>query len=812
MKVDLCNVLNVDITDDVLLQIILDELTYDNPLYKEAVNSFRSTRGIQPVIKNLTYSNGLYQLPRGYFSRLESITTDLGIPLDITDSRAIAPLPASYSHNIHLREYQMPAIMALAQCTDGVLVAPAGSGKTIIGIATILMCGQRCLWVTHTKQLLFQFVDRIKKFVNIPESDIGLIYDGKWDTDKPITAALVQTLKTNLPKVSEISHNYGTVITDECLIDGTKILLLDGTEKIIEEINNDDVTNYGKISYKFCRSTNKTIKLRTGVGELEGTYTHILPVISKEKETIGKDNKFKSFLSSDVELKSLENINNGDYLLHMLSSQHVQKSTISIEKARLLALIACDGHITKNLSCLQIGVAKDKNWFSKEMLSCKNIFYDSNIKFSKCKRGDLIIREYSKEAIKFVNNYVPEGKKSNIITVPNIIKEASLDAISNYLQVVFDAEGSVTNRISLTMSSSEYIKDIQFLLKKFNIIGRMIPIKRNNYLRIEISGYDTLLFFKKIGFSIKRKQKSLENLLKNTRTFIRTVSFKNVLYRCMPVIEKKYFNTTKTVHDFTTEEHFFIANGILSSNCHHQPSTTFTDVIARLKPYYLFGLTATPKRRDGLETVLYQNIGPIRYTIPRTAVASGILTPVVHAKHIDTQVLPNETSYQNLLKLLVKDNVRNNIIANDVVDQAAQGNICIVVTERVPHAEALFKKIQKKWPKTGIMVGKHSDKLRDTTLEALHSGAVTVLVCTSHLLGEGFDYAPLNRLFITLPIRNQTRVEQLVGRVQRISEGKIDAIIFDYVDNHGLTKHQYRNLGDKGCRYNVYRKLGCKVV
>lgn len=812
MKVDLCNVLNVDITDDVLLQIILDELTYDNPLYKEAVNSFRSTRGIQPVIKNLTYSNGLYQLPRGYFSRLESIATDLGIPLDITDSRAIAPLPASYSHNIHLREYQMPAIMALAQCTDGVLVAPAGSGKTIIGIATILMCGQRCLWVTHTKQLLFQFVDRIKKFVNIPESDIGLIYDGKWDTDKPITAALVQTLKTNLPKVSEIAHNYGTVITDECLIAGTKITLITGIDKNIEDINNGDITTYGEVSDKFSRLTNETVILRTGHGEIEGTFTHRLPIVSANKEIKGLENKFVAFKEAHVEFKNMVDISKNDYLLYLPSTPHVVKNTIGKEKTRLLALVACDGHITKDLKCLQVGIVKDKEWFLNEMLASTKIFQDSDLRTSKCKRGDLIIREYSKEAVKFVNTYVPKGKKSNVIRVPNIIKETSLEEISEYLQVVFDTEGSVTNQISITMSSAEFIKDVQFLLRKFGIMARIIPIKRKGYLRIAITGYDALLFFKKIGFSIKRKQEALINLLEHTSTFTRTVPFRGVTYRCISIIEKTYNNVPKMVYDFTTKEHLFFANNILSSNCHHQPSTTFTDVIARLKPYYLFGLTATPKRRDGLETVLYQNVGPIRYTIPRTAVASGILTPVVHAKHIDTQVLPNETSYQNLLKLLVKDNVRNNIIANDVVDQAAQGNICIVVTERVPHAEALFKKIQKKWPKTGIMVGKHSDKLRDTTLEALHSGAVTVLICTSHLLGEGFDYAPLNRLFITLPIRNPTRVEQLVGRVQRISEGKIDAIIFDYVDNHGLTKHQYRNLGDKGCRYNVYRKLGCKVV
>ena len=461
MIVEICNVLNVDITDEILLQIVLDDLTYDNPLYKEAVKAFRSTRGIQQVLKNFTYSNGLYQLPRGYFSRLCAIAQELNIPIEFTDSRAVVPFDTQYNHSIQLRDYQMPALTALSKHSDGLLVAPAGSGKTIIGIATILMCGQRSLWITHTKQLLFQFVDRIQKFVEIPDNDIGLIYNGKWDVDKPITAALVQTLRTDTQKLQEISKNFGTIITDEC---------------------------------------------------------------------------------------------------------------------------------------------------------------------------------------------------------------------------------------------------------------------------------------------------------------------------------------------------------------HHQPSSTFTEVITQLNPYYLFGLTATPARRDGLETVLFQNLGPIRHTIPRAAVTDGVLTPIINTRYLDTPGIPEEVTYQKLLQTLTKSAFRNTIITRDVVSQAVTGNICIVVTERVSHAEILFAKIKKLWPKTGIMIGKNSDKLRDKTLDELHNGDITVLVCTSHLLGEGFDYAPLNRLFIGLPFRNIARCEQLVGRVQRISEGKIDAIIFDYVDNHGLTKHQYKNFGDSGCRYNVYRKLGCKIL
>ena len=461
MNIEICNVLDVDITDDLLLQIIIDELTYENPLYIEAQKAGRSTRGITKILKNFTFSNGSYQLPRGYLSRLLTIVIELGLPFNIIESRSVIPFPTMYKHNIVLRDYQIKALQNISQYTEGLLEAPAGSGKTIVGIAALLMCNQKSIWITHTKQLLFQFVDRIKQFVDIPETDIGLIYDGKWDVDKPVTAALVQTLRTDKIKLANISQNFGTVIVDEC---------------------------------------------------------------------------------------------------------------------------------------------------------------------------------------------------------------------------------------------------------------------------------------------------------------------------------------------------------------HHCPSSTFTEVLTQLNPYYLFGLTATIKRRDGLEKLLFQNVGPIRHTIPRTDVADRVVTPTVITKLVDTPNIPEEVSYQKLLQILTKSTYRNNIIIKDVVKEALLNNICIVVTERVEHAEILYKGIKKFWKKTGIMVGKKSDKVREETLEKLHNKEITVLVCTSHLLGEGFDHAPLNRLFIGLSFRNPTRCEQLVGRVQRISEGKTDAIIFDYVDNHGLTKHQYKNFGDLGCRYNVYKKLGCKIT
>jgi superfamily II DNA or RNA helicase len=461
MIITIKNMIHIPTMDINLVPIVAQELTCENPLYNEALKAGRYTRGILPELKNFFVDNhGGFHLPRGYLSRLFVVANDLGIPIEVNDLRSVVPFEQRYEHSIFLRDYQNKALSNIAQHSEGLLVAPAGSGKTIIGISLILMCGQKCLWITHTKQLLHQFVDRIKQFVDIGEDDIGLIYKGDWDTGKPITAALVQTLVRNEDKLQIISDAFGTVIVDEA---------------------------------------------------------------------------------------------------------------------------------------------------------------------------------------------------------------------------------------------------------------------------------------------------------------------------------------------------------------HHCPSTTFTKVINSLNPFYMYGLTATPKRRDGLEEVMLQNVGPVIHKIPRTAVAAGIITPIVLPRYIDSVPETMDCTYQTLLKNLVDNEKRTNIIVKDVIAEAKKGNICIVTTERVHHAEILYSRLKVLWPKTTMIIGKHKEEDRQTALEQLESGAATVLICTSHLLGEGFDYAPLNRLFITLPFRNPARCEQLVGRVQRTSPEKLDAWIYDYIDNHGLTRHQFRNYSGKDCRYNVYRNLGCTI-
>lgn len=252
---------------------------------------------------------------------------------------------------------------------------------------------------------------------------------------------------------------------------------------------------------------------------------------------------------------------------------------------------------------------------------------------------------------------------------------------------------------------------------------------------------------------------------------------------------------------------------VILDECQHQPANTFVRVVESLNSYYLYGLTATPYRRDKLENLMFQVIGPPDTRIPIETVKEhgGIIVPTVKYKAIPSKSIQHNRIQEILKNEIVNNSMRNRIIVSDVVKEAVEGNFCIVISDRRVHCEILYELISVGWENTGIATGKYSKKYVTEQVERYNNKEITVLVTTFALLGEGFDVPFINRAFITMPFRAEAKVEQLIGRVQRTYPGKTDAIVYDYVDaNIGILKNQfYSKYGN--CRHNAYKRLGVTV-
>lgn len=827
-QIIISNKITIQNPPEVLKDILIEELTMDNPAYAAAQKRGYSTYNIKKSLYEFDITpSGDIRIPRGYKDRLLQLLEEQGIAFSLKNKLTFNNTPADILGiaEMNLRPYQRKYLyqLLLSEKTEGLIVAPPGSGKTIFAIALASVLGQSTLWLTHRNLLINQTKERfLYNILNLRPEDVGLIHKGKWNINPILTIASLDTMRGNTPKIRKLAKQFGLVILDECLPKGSNILMLDGSIKDISEIKNGEVTTFGTISNKFSRETNSLITLRGGWGEITGTKTHQLPIITKNTLTKNKHTStFNLPTENNVVMSIMKNINKGDFLLIKEGNCHTEKHTIGVIKSRLLALIACDGHIEKHSRCIQVGIVKDKEWFQNEMNQISLSFQDSDLRTSECKRGDLIIRDYSKEAITFLSKYIPRGKKYELY-VPDIMEHASYEDIKNYLQVVFDTEGGLNaNQITITMSTPEFLIGIQHLLKKFEIVSRIIPIKpkKNNlsskpYSRLAMSGYDSFLFYHKIGFSMKRKQEKLLNIIRRANKFVRKVEYNGVIYRCMEVITKKEIYKKTIVYDFTTENHFFIANGVLSSNCHHCPAITFNKIISELHPHYLYGLTATPYRGDGLDPLMFHSLGNPIVTIPQGEVVEdgGIIMPIVYYRAIETKEIEGN-NIQAILKIIINNDRRNNIIVGDVISEAIKGKMNIVISNRKEHCEMLFKLISMGWKRTGIVTGDYNEKHCDDQIRKLESREITTLVATGEKFGEGVDIDILENAFLALPFRSEQDVEQIIGRIQRVEKNKKEAKVFDYVDHRiGVLRDQFSTpTKNKECRVNAYKRLGLQI-
>ncbi|MEA3487059.1 MAG: DEAD/DEAH box helicase [Thermodesulfobacteriota bacterium] len=179
-------------------------LTLDNPAYAEAVKYGRYAGNISRQLRFYEEEQDSLTFPRGFARQACSIIGGLQIN---DQRRVLTPMKCRLRGN--LRPYQKEAVSMLLQRDFGVLEAPTGSGKTVIALAVLAERKQPTLILVHNKELLYQWQDRIRLFLNM---EAGLIGDGNCDL-QPVTIAIVNTARKHL---NELLQHFGFLIVDEC--------------------------------------------------------------------------------------------------------------------------------------------------------------------------------------------------------------------------------------------------------------------------------------------------------------------------------------------------------------------------------------------------------------------------------------------------------------------------------------------------------------------------------------------------------------------------------------------------------------------
>ncbi len=206
--------LNKSAVPSTLIQFLKEELNFLNTEFLIKKNSGKNTFGTERYFRFIEDNVSEISIPRGFTGKVLRFCKERNIEYTFNDQRKLHE-SIQYTFNAQLKDYQEAAVLAASKKNVGVIVAPPGSGKTVIGLKIIAEKQQPALIVVHRKQLLEQWTDRIEAFLGIPRREIGKITGGKVSLGKQITIATIQSLAKAVLD-TDLIKAFGIIIVDEC--------------------------------------------------------------------------------------------------------------------------------------------------------------------------------------------------------------------------------------------------------------------------------------------------------------------------------------------------------------------------------------------------------------------------------------------------------------------------------------------------------------------------------------------------------------------------------------------------------------------
>lgn len=253
---------------------------------------------------------------------------------------------------------------------------------------------------------------------------------------------------------------------------------------------------------------------------------------------------------------------------------------------------------------------------------------------------------------------------------------------------------------------------------------------------------------------------------------------------------------------------------IIVDECHHISATNFSRIISSADAKYVYGLTATPIRKDGHHPIIFMHCGSIRYKVDAKKEAllrefEHYIIPRFTSTRMSIFKSHDEWHISEIYQHISESKHRNELIVADIVESINSGRNPLVLTERKGHIDQLVQLMEDMDFEVIILSGDLKIKERKESLRkiaSLKDEDRFVIIATGKLIGEGFDEARLDTLFLAMPIAWKGTIVQYAGRLHRNYKGKNEVLIYDYVDVHiPVLERMYHK------RLTAYRSLGYRL-
>ncbi|WP_241461452.1 DEAD/DEAH box helicase [Aquimarina macrocephali] len=246
---------------------------------------------------------------------------------------------------------------------------------------------------------------------------------------------------------------------------------------------------------------------------------------------------------------------------------------------------------------------------------------------------------------------------------------------------------------------------------------------------------------------------------------------KHVTIALIQSLTKKITNTDEKIIDaFGT---------IIIDECHHIPAKSFREVIHKLSPYYQYGLTATPFRKNSDEKLLFVYLGDIISEIKSQDIDRYKKARIkIRETNLNVPFNSKTDHFETLSKILIHDSERNKLILKDIQNVLDNGRKVVIITERKEHIQVLYQYLKNHYEIIHIS-GDDSTSSRNSKWKSIEQGNYQGIITTGQFFGEGTDIKSVSCLFLVYPFSFKGKLIQYIGRVQR---SELTPIIYDYRD------------------------------
>lgn len=233
---------------------------------------------------------------------------------------------------------------------------------------------------------------------------------------------------------------------------------------------------------------------------------------------------------------------------------------------------------------------------------------------------------------------------------------------------------------------------------------------------------------------------------------------------------------------------------VIVDECHHIPAHTFENIIKRFCGKYILGLSATPNRKDGMEPLIFQQLGAVAYEVKSKKKITNKL------KIIESTFNAAVDNFNELLNSMINDEYRNNLIIEQI--QIYKNRKILLLTDRIEHIENLELTLKHKNIDFISIHGSLKKEVRENNMELIRNSGL--VLATSSYFGEGIDFPHLDTIIFATPISYHGRLIQYLGRIGR---GGDDCLAIDILDvNNPFCLSSYKKRKD-GYKQLHYKKI-----